>query len=243
MKIAIIGHGNMGRMVELEAKKLSIPISRIINSFDDMLMANFKRDEIAIDFTEPSCFMQNLSILSSRGISIVCGTTGWHDKIQQVKHIIQKNNIGFIYSSNFSLGVNIFWHIIDKASKMMNKFEEYDVIVHEMHHNKKKDSPSGTALTTSNIVIKNIDRKNEIFLSEFRRQIKPWELYLSHSRCGSIIGNHEVFFDSEVDSISISHKSKGRSSYAIGAIRCAHWIKNKKGFYNIKDYMENILYE
>ena len=233
----------MGRMVELEAKKLSIPISKIINSHTELSSATFDKDEIAIEFTEPSICLKNIKTLSSKGVKIVCGTTGWDKNINEVKEIVKKHNTGFIYASNFSIGVNIFWRIIEEASSIINKFDNYDIMGHEIHHNKKKDSPSGTALTTANVIINKVARKKHIVTNKIDGEIKASELHFSSSRCGNIIGKHEVIFDSPTDSISISHDSKDRSSYAIGAINCAKWIKNKTGFYSIKNYMEELLNE
>ncbi|MBY0580878.1 MAG: 4-hydroxy-tetrahydrodipicolinate reductase [Rickettsiales bacterium] len=241
MKIAIIGYGKMGQMIEKEAVKLQIPISKIINNKHELLSCNFGKDEVAIEFTEPSACLENIEIISLKGTPIVCGTTGWYGDIQKVQKLITDNNIGFIYASNFAIGVNIFWEIIKKASLVIDKFDEYDAMGHEIHHNKKKDSPSGTALTTAQIMIDNITRKKQIITERVDREMKPDEIHFSSSRCGSVIGKHEVIFDSNEDFIKISHDSKGRSSFAKGALNCAKWIKNKKGFYNIESYMEELL--
>ena len=231
----------MGQMVEQEAKKLSIPISRIIDDKDTLLATEFAGDEVAIEFTEPSTCIENIKILSSKGVNIVCGTTGWHQDIEKVKEMVTDQNIGFLYATNFGIGVNIFWKIVEAAAKIMDQFEEYDVFGHEIHHAKKKDSPSGTALTTANILIDNIKRKKRIVTDLVDREIEASELHFSSTRGGYVCGKHEVMFDSQNDSIKISHDSKGRSSYAIGAIHCAKWIEGKRGFYTINDYMEELL--
>lgn len=241
MKIAIIGYGKMGKMVEQEARNLEIPISRIIDNRDALLANKFSDDEIAIEFTEPAACLENIERLASKGINTVCGTTGWHDNIEKVQRIIADSGTGFVYATNFAIGVNIFWKIIKEAACVIDKFEEYDIFGHEIHHNKKKDSPSGTALTTAKILIDNIKRKRQIITERMDRAMKTDELHFSSTRGGYVIGKHEVVFDSPFDSIKISHDSKGRSSYARGAINCAKWIKNKKGFFNINDYMEELL--
>ena len=241
MKIAIIGYGKMGKMVEQEAQNLNIPISKTIDNKNDLLASNFNDDEVAIEFTEPATCLQNIERLASKGINTVCGTTGWHQDIERAKEIIATNNTGFIYATNFAIGVNIFWKIVKEAACIIDKFEEYDIFGHEIHHNKKKDTPSGTALTTAQILIDNIKRKRQIITERMDRAMKTDELHFSSTRGGYVIGKHEVVFDSPFDSIKISHDSKGRSSYARGAINCAKWIKNKKGFFNINDYMEGLL--
>ena len=241
MKIAIIGYGKMGKMVEQEAQNLGISVSKTIDNKDDLLASNFNNDEVAIEFTEPAICLQNIKILASKGVNIACGTTGWYQDIEKVKKIVATNNVGFIYATNFAIGVNIFWKIVKEAACIMDKFEEYDVFGHEIHHNKKKDSPSGTALTTAQILIDNVGRKRHIITEKVDRGIKTDELHFSSTRGGYVIGKHEVVFDSSLDSIKISHDSKGRSSYARGAINCAKWIKDKKGFFSINDYMEELL--
>ena len=241
MKIAIIGYGKMGKMVEQEARNLDIPISQVIDNKNDLLASDFDDDEVAIEFTEPITCIENIEILASKGVNISCGTTGWHENIEKEQKIIATSGIGFIYATNFAIGVNIFWKIVKEAACIMDKFEEYDVFGHEIHHNKKKDSPSGTALTTAKILVDNIKRKKHIITERIDREIKPDELHFSSTRGGYVIGKHEVVFDSSLDSIKISHDSKGRSTYARGAINCAKWIKNKKGFFSINDYMEELL--
>ena len=241
MKIVIIGYGKMGKMVEQEAMKLHIPVSSIINNQDHLLSYNFKSDEVAIEFTKPSTCLNNIKIISSKGAHIVCGTTGWNNNIQKIQELVSRNNIGFIYAANFAIGINIFWKIIKEASLLVDQFKSYDVMGHEVHHNTKKDSPSGTALTTGQIIVDHIKRKKRMITQKLDREMSEDEFHFSSSRCGSIIGEHEIIFDSPIDNIKISHSSKGRDSYAQGALKCAQWIKNKKGFYSIESYMQEIL--
>ena len=240
MQIVIIGYGKMGKMIQHEAAKLSIPISGIINGYNELVSYKFQNQDIAMEFTEPASCFKNIQILTSKGVNVVCGTTGWYQDIDLVKNLVSKNNIGFIYASNFSIGVNIFWQIIKKASVAIDKFDNYDVMGHEIHHRYKKDSPSGTALTTAQILIDNISRKNKVITDKIDREMQSDEVHFSSSRCGSIVGMHEIIFDSPNDSIKISHHSKERSTYALGAIRCANWIKGKKGFYSIKSFMDKL---
>lgn len=242
MSVVIVGYGKIGKIVEEEAIRLKIPISKIITSRNSLLNYNFTKNEVCIEFTEPSSCLENIQIIASRGINTVCGTTGWNTKVDKVKKIIEQSNTGFIYASNFSIGVNIFWKIIKKASSLIDKFEDYDVMGHEVHHNTKKDFPSGTALTTAEIILEHIKRKKRVLVQNIDRVMHPDEFSFSSSRCGSIIGNHEVVFDSTVDSIKISHHSKVRNAHAKGALNCAQWIRDKKGFYTIEDYIKELLY-
>lgn len=240
MNIVIIGHGKMGKAINSRAQKSGIVVSKIINNYAELINYNFHSQEVAIDFTEPLGFLQNIKTLALKGVNTVCGTTGWFGSINQVQELVAKANIGFIYSPNFSIGVNIFLRIIQAASSIMNQFKSYEVIGNEVHHKSKKDIPSGTLLTAAQIIINNIKRKNKIVTNNIDK-IKEDSLYLHSSRSGTEIGIHEIVFDSINDYIKISHHAKSRDAYAYGAIRCAKWIKNKKGFYSIENFMHEII--
>jgi 4-hydroxy-tetrahydrodipicolinate reductase len=241
MKIAIIGYGKMGKMIEQQAKEESITISRIIDTKYELVSAYFNKDEVAIEFTEPDVCLGNIEILTNKGVNIICGTTGWYEHMEKVKRLVSVCGTGFLYASNFSIGVNIFWKIVKEAATIIDKFEDYDVLVHEIHHGKKKDSPSGTAITTAHIILDNIKRKEHIVTEKMDKAPKANEVHVSSTRGGHVIGKHEVMFDSLSDSISILHDSKGRSAYAKGAINCAKWVQSKRGFFNINDYMNAVV--
>ena len=158
-----------------------------------------------------------------------------------VKETVERNNIGFIWASNFSIGVNLFFKMMGNASKLINRFDDYDIYGIEMHHNQKKDSPSGTAKTIGDILLKNIDRKTQIVTQRLDRKIKPEELHFSSVRAGTFPGTHIVGFDSLVDEIQLKHTAKGRAGFANGAIAASKWIEGKKGFYTIDDMMKEII--
>jgi len=246
MKIAIIGYGKMGHEIETIGLSKGMNIITIDPNNDN---ANFKEIneesmneiDVCIDFTHPESVIKNIEKISIFKKNIVVGTTGWYDKLDDVKKIIEKAGTGLIWSGNFSLGVNIYFKIIENAAKMINKIEDYDVFVHEFHHNQKADSPSGTAVMLGDILIKNIDRKKKIVTEELKRKIVPEELHISSTRGGSIPGTHIVGFDSASDIIELKHTARNRQGFAIGAILAAKWIKDKKGFYNIDDMMNNII--
>ena len=240
MRIAIIGYGRMGKTIERFAKTQKIKVSQIIDSKTELEKAVFDLDEVAIEFTEPDTCIANLIILANKSVRTVCGTTGWHQHLDQVK-TIYKNKAAFLYATNFSLGVNIFWQITASTAKIIDKFTNYDVSVHETHHNKKKDCPSGTALETADILLQNIQRKKSIISEMSNQPINPEELHVSYARCGNIIGDHEITFSGNTDSIKISHQGHDRASYANGAIECAKWLVGKQGFYNIHDYIKEII--
>ena len=246
MKIGIIGYGKMGHEIETVAKAKGINVTTIDPSDDN---ANYKeineesmKDvDVCVDFTHPDSVISNIEKISKFGKNIVVGTTGWYDKIDEVKGSIENANTGLIWSGNFSVGVNIYFKIIEDAAKIFNNVDDYDVFVHEFHHNKKADSPSGTAVMIGNILKDNIHRKKKIVTEELKRKIEPDELHVSSTRSGSIPGTHVVGFDSAADTIELNHVARNRQGFALGAVMAAQWIKDKKGFYDINDMMKGII--
>jgi 4-hydroxy-tetrahydrodipicolinate reductase len=183
--------------------------------------------DVFIDFTKPDAVVENIRNISKFGKNIVVGTTGWNDKINDVKEIVKKNNVGLIYASNFSIGVNVFFKIIGNAAKIMDKLDDYDVFGYELHHNEKLDSPSGTAKSIEKILVKNISRKKSVPFASVRS--------------GNIPGTHVIGFDSSADTIELKHTARNREGFASGAVMAAQWIKGKKGFYSIDDMMNEVL--
>jgi 4-hydroxy-tetrahydrodipicolinate reductase len=241
MDIAIIGHGRMGQKIMEVSSSHSVRISQVISNKLDLERAKFHPKEVAIEFTEPSACLDNLRILSSKNVTTICGTTGWHENVENVKEMYFKR-AGFLYAANFSIGVNIFWHILKSAARTINQFPDYDVSIHETHHNKKKDCPSGTAIATGDIILQGIDKKKRLITNLADKTIDPEEIHISYSRSGNTIGEHEVTFAGSMDSIKILHQSTDRATYAHGAIKCAKWLQNKKGFYSMESYIKHILH-
>jgi len=241
MKIAIIGYGKMGKEIEKQAISLGIEVSKKIDMDDNIDELEFDSDEIAIEFTSPDSCIGNVEKLAKKGVSVVIGSTGWYDKKDEVEKLAKDNNVAILYASNFSIGVHMFWKILEQASKIVNKVPDYDIFAHEFHHKMKKDSPSGTAITTGEVLLKNIDRKNKLVTESLQRQVAEDEIHFSSTRGGSVFGIHNVYFDSEVDEIEISHKAKGRAGFAKGAVLCASWLEGKKGFFSIEDYIKEVL--
>ncbi|MAG91652.1 4-hydroxy-tetrahydrodipicolinate reductase [Candidatus Woesearchaeota archaeon] len=241
MNIAIIGYGKMGHEIEKAAKAKGITVQSVINindknaKYKEINEESLKDVDVCIDFTTPDSVVENIRKIASLKKNIVVGTTGWYDKLDEVKGIVNSNNVGFIYATNFSVGVNIFFKIVEAAAKLINKVDEYDVFGYEMHHKNKVDSPSGTAKSIGNILIKNIQRKNKLVFDKLDRKIEPNELHFASVRSGSIPGTHSVGFDSSADTIELKHTARNREGFALGALMAAQWINNKKGFYDIND--------
>jgi len=244
MKIAIVWYGRMWVLVEKYAEDKWHEVVIIIDpekwtKKEDLIWVNF---DIIIEFSVPKIAMENMVFYAENNMKVIMATTGWYDRLDEVKNMFEKSSWALLWSWNFSLWVNLYWNMIENASKLMNKFTDYDVFGHEFHHNKKADSPSGTLLNTAKIVVNNIDRKTKIVTSELStRAIKPEELHFSSTRGGSIPWIHSVYFDSPFDTIEITHSARSRDWFAVGSIVCAEWLKNKTGYFEIKDFMKEII--
>ena len=236
----------MGHEIEAIAKAKGMNIITIDPNdgnadYKEINEESMKDVDVCVDFTNPDSVMENIKKITKFGKNIVVGTTGWYDKIEDIKKIIEDEEIGLIWSGNFSIGVNIYFKIIENAAKIINKVDDYDIFVHEFHHNKKADSPSGTAVMIGEILTNNIERKNKIVTEELKRKIEPDELHISSTRGGSIPGTHIVGFDSAADTIELKHTARNRGGFAMGAVMAAEWIQGKKGFYDINDMMKSII--
>ena len=247
MNIVISGYGRMGRIIEKTALGRGHSIIATIDPIasdasNKSLSKGLLNDvDVVIDFSVPETAINNAEIVCSANKKIVMGTTGWYSEMDKMKASTNKNESAIIWSGNFSLGVNIFFSILNKTTQIMNSFTEYDPFIHEIHHNQKADSPSGTAAMLGDILLKNIDRKTSIVSEELKRRINPEELHISSTRGGSVPGTHTVYFDSPVDTIELKHTARGREGFAAGAVTAAEWIENKTGFFNINDMMKDII--
>ncbi|MDO9578295.1 MAG: 4-hydroxy-tetrahydrodipicolinate reductase [Candidatus Cloacimonadales bacterium] len=238
-KLAIIGYGQMGKMIEQLAPQYDFEVVSIIDLDSDS--SEFLRTaDVGIEFTAPGAAYENIKKMVNLKKNIVVGTTGWFDKLEDAKKLVEAQQTGLVYGSNFSLGMNLFYKIVDEATKLMNPIKGYDVFGLECHHNLKKDSPSGTAKILSDIVIKNTDLKNTAVFDKLDRQIEKDEFHFASLRAGSIPGTHLIGFDSEADTIELKHTVRNRTGLAIGALLAARWICDKKGFYNFSDIFSEI---
>lgn len=246
MRLALIGYGKMGHEVEGAAKARGHSISAIIDpSAEGATSAEISGKAIAgadvcIDFTVPDAVIENARAISLLKKNIVVGTTGWHNNSDELEKIVRNSKIGLIYASNFSIGVNAFCRMVDAASRIMDKLPQYDVYGLELHHSRKKDSPSGTAKSIGDILLRNMKRKKRLLYEKIDRKIEPDELHFASVRAGDIPGTHIVGFESSADSIELKHIARGREGFAYGAVIAAEWIAGKKGFYSIDDLMNDL---
>lgn len=250
MKITIIGYGKMGHAIEEVAKQQNIDIVSIIDptsnnaTHKSITAASIKGSDVAIDFTKSQATLDNVEKVAGLGSNIVVGTTGWYDDIEKVKKIVKKHGVGLVYSPNFSIGVNLFFRMVENASAIMNRFPNYDPFIYEIHHRQKTDAPGGTAKRLGEIVIGNINRKKKLVFDRVNgRKIASDELHLASIRAGYITGTHVVGFDGEYDTIELKHTAKSRTGYAQGAITAAQWVKNRKGIYTFDEVLANIIGE
>lgn len=241
MNIGLIGYGKMGKEVEKVAQELNHDILLRLNSkfsFENIEDLNLiSKVDVFIDFSTPSAFLKNINYVARHGKNIVVGTTGWYEEISKVKEIVEKNDIGLIYGSNFSIGMNIVFKLVELAGRLFNRFPEYDVFIEEIHHAQKLDSPSGTALKLFEILTREIERKKEKFIERPTGKIPPEAIQIVSVRSGNFFGNHSIVFDSIFDTIEVKHIAKGRAGFAIGALRAAEFILGRKGFYRFEEVL------
>lgn len=223
LKIGLIGYGKMGKAVE--ACALARHHEIVEPQFADCL----------IDFTAPAAVIDNMKKYAPLKKSIVMGTTGWYDKLPEVEAIVKSEKIGFLYSPNFSVGVNLFLRVLDEAAKLINNYPEYDVGALESHHTAKKDAPSGTARAIAGRLLKNISRKKQVVYDRPEAPLEVDDLHFASLRMGHEPGLHSVFFDSPADRITVTHQAKGREGFALGAVMAAEWLQGKKGIYTMED--------
>ncbi len=247
MNIAIIGYGRMGCEIEQVAKEKGIIVKARIDpynekaDFKEINAESLKDVDVCIDFTHPNSAIENARKVAKLGKNIVMATTGWYDQMDEMKNIVKNSGIGFVWASNFSIGVNTFFKIVEDAAKVINKVAEYDIYCYEIHHNKKVDSPSGTAKSIANKLLENIDRKNKLVVDKLNRRIEVDELHFASIRGGEEPGTHVVCFDSSADMIELRHTARSRKGFAVGAIMAAEWLNKKKGFFSIEDMMKELL--
>ena len=231
MKIALLGYGRMGKEIEKIALQRGHEIVHKISS--DITSYDFATVDVAIDFSIPSVAFQNISYGIKHQIPVISGTTGWLEKYNEIVKLCETEKGAFIYASNFSLGVNIFFEINDYLAKMMSQLEDYNVSMEEIHHTKKLDAPSGTAITLAEAIIKHTNYTDwKLDNSE-----KATEIPIVAKRIPDVPGTHEINYTSSIDTISIKHEAHNRQGFALGAVVAAEWIQNRVGVFTMKDVL------
>ena len=236
LRIALIGYGKMGKAIEEIAIKRghSIRLKIDIHSLADFTKQNLQQCDVAIEFTSPHTAVQNILTCLEAGIPIVCGSTGWLARWEEIKQACESNNGSLVYASNYSVGVNIFFEVNQLLARLMNPQSDYEVSMEEIHHTEKKDAPSGTAITLAEQILENLGRKKQ-WVNE--HSISPEELSIISERIDPAPGTHKIKYSSSVDDIEIIHTAHNRQGFATGALLAAEFIKGKKGIFSMKDVL------
>ncbi len=244
MKIALLGYGKMGKIIEKIATDRNHQIVLKIDkdNVHEATPENLKQADVAIEFSTPATVLANIDRCFEAGIPIVVGTTGWYEQLDEVKQKCIDTNSTLLYGSNYSVGVNVFFHVNRILAKIMNNYPYYDVQVEEIHHTQKLDSPSGTAITIAEGIIDGLEAKQNwknVLVDDSAAPgddlLQNNELLIESLRIENVPGTHTVMYDSEVDSIEFKHTAHNRSGFALGAVLAAEWVSDKKGFYQVTD--------
>ncbi len=225
MNLALIGYGKMGKLIEQLAPAHGATVGLKLDEFNNanfegITAANFRGMDVAIDFSIPEAAVENIERISALGVNIVAGTTGWFERLDYLRSVIEKNGTGFVWSPNFSIGVNAFFRLVSEAAHLMANEAAYEAWAYEIHHSAKKDAPSGTLWK---------------LVEEMKKAGYGARIDVSSNRAGAHPGTHEIGFDSAADTITVRHTARSREGFARGALRAAEWILGKKGFYEFSE--------
>ncbi len=236
MKIALVGYGKMGKAIEEIALKRGheIVLKLDINNQDEFTKENLSKADVAIEFTGPHSAFSNVKKLLEWNVPVVCGSTGWLEKWNEVKTYAENNKSSLVYASNYSVGVNVFFEINKRLAELMAPHAEYDVRVEEIHHTAKKDSPSGTAVSIAGQILERVPRKSKWVNEE---SDNTNDLVILSERVDPAPGTHIVLYTSSIDDIEIVHTAHNRTGFATGAVLAAEFVKNKKGIFSMKDVL------
>ena len=220
-RLAIVGYGKMGRMIEQFAPEYGFSVALKLDEFNNanfegVTAENFRGIDAAIDFSIPSAVRKNVECIAALGVNIVVGTTGWLEHLDAVRKTVENGGIGLVWSPNYSVGVNAFFRVVREAARLLESQPSYGAWAWEIHHSTKKDAPSGTLLK---------------LLEEMKRAGYTHTIDVSSSRAGGHPGTHEIGFDSSADTITLRHTARSREGFARGALQAAKWVVGKKGFY------------
>ncbi len=231
MRIALLGYGKMGKLVESIAVREGWEVDPKLDINDNaggsgITSASMEGVDVVIEFSQPEAVLSNIEAVARAGVNIVVGTTGWSDQRSRVERIVRDSGIGLIYGANFSLGMNLFFEIISHAARIVGMIPQYDAYISEEHHRAKKDAPSGTALNLLDMMRPHLNNPN---------------LSIASIRAGSIPGTHVIGFDSAADTIILEHRARSRQGFAEGAVMAARWVVGKKGFYDFRQVFREII--
>ncbi|GFR88662.1 4-hydroxy-tetrahydrodipicolinate reductase [Elysia marginata] len=235
MRIAILGYGKMGKVIEEIAKSRGHSI--VIKTDSDNPTCDIKQVDVAIDFSSPHIAFNNITMCFKNGVPVVCGTTGWLDKYDRAVEICKNHNGGFIYASNFSLGVNLFFQLNEHLAKIISKNNQYKADILDIHHKQKLDTPSGTAIKLAEGVIRYSNYKSWELTEAENQNVKAHTIPVFAERIDDVTGTHRVRYAGETDEIYIVHKAHNRKGFALGAVIATEWLKGKTGVFSMREVL------
>lgn len=246
MKIALLGYGKMGKEIESLALKKGHQVVLKIDAYNlgELRVDNLRKAEVAIEFSTPQTVTANIASCFKAGVPVVVGTTGWYDRFDEIKKQSQAENGSLFYATNFSIGVNIFFHLNKQLARIMKEYETYEVEIEEIHHTQKLDAPSGTAITAAEGVIEHIGRKKawknilESAAQAGNITLTEQDMLIRSVREENVPGTHTVSYLSDVDTIELKHIAHNRRGFAAGALAAAEWIPGKKGVFTMQDLLQ-----
>jgi 4-hydroxy-tetrahydrodipicolinate reductase len=229
MKIALVGYGKMGRLIEQLAPEFGIEVGPKLDihnnaNFEGFTKENFKDVDVAIEFSTPHTVVENVGRLAALGVNTVVGTTGWAKQLDQVRDLVKANNTGLVWSPNYSIGVQVFSRVVAEAARLLKDHPEYGAWAWEIHHDTKADAPSGTLLK---------------LVADMKQSGYTRNIDVSSNRAGRHPGTHDIGFDSSADTITLRHAARSREGFARGALKAAQWIQGKRGIYEFGETLFN----
>lgn len=236
LRVLLIGYGKMGQAIERLAPSMGVEIVGALGRHDSLNPQALRESEVCIDFTHPDEIVETAKEVIALGKPLVVGTTGWLGRLGELEKCVEEHSGSLLYGENFSVGMAIYKTVLWQVAKIMNGFPEYDVSLSEVHHRHKVDLPSGTACVLAQGLVERLKRKDKVSVGS---QKNPSELQVSAMRCGRVPGTHTALFDSEVDSVTLTHTAHNRDGFALGALRAALWIRGRKGVWHFEQMIEN----
>jgi 4-hydroxy-tetrahydrodipicolinate reductase len=234
MKIALIGFGKMGKAILPIARERGHEVT-LVRSASELETLTHENTDCAIEFTRPEAAVANIRFCISQRIPVVVGTTGWYAEYDGLCHEVQNTQSSLLAATNFSIGVNLFFHVNKVLAQLMNRYPEYDVNITEIHHTEKLDAPSGTAITTAERILQSLDRKNSWKLHP---AAAPDQIEITALREPDVPGTHEVRWQSDIDELTITHTAHGRRGFALGAVLAAEFLHGKQGIFTMNDLLQ-----
>lgn len=244
-RIAIIGYGRMGQTIARLIEEYGWPQPVIVDptadaAFSTIADAPLGSVDVCIEFTQPDTAADNIMSILASGTPVISGTTGWDSRSEEVLSAVRRLDGAFLHANNFSIGVYLFSELVRKAAELMSAFPQYDLGLHESHHRGKKDVPSGTANMLAKRITDVHPHRHSAALLPLEGPLDPETLYISASRIGHVFGEHQLTADSEADSITMTHRAKGRLGFAEGALTAAQWIIGKHGIFTLEDMIHDL---